>query len=135
MRKVWLLALCLAALLALSGCAAAREVVCRKTAAMFTDSKLPEADVARMIGFAVDLSYCDFSGTREDIRDPEALALWERYLPDAVFTYYLKGALAEKPWNMNHYDFGTGAAAKYFHEIATNPCPVSSISLRPRNVY
>ena len=92
-------------------------------------------DLFDVIGFAVDLSYCDFSGTREDIRDPEALALWERYLPDAVFTYYLKGALAEKPWNMNHYDFGTGAVAKYFHEIATNPCPVSSISLRPRNVY
>ena len=53
-----------------------------------------------MIDFAVELSLRDFTGTRAELTDASALALWQRYMPNAVFTYYLKGALADEPVNM-----------------------------------
>ena len=83
-----------------------REVVRRKAAAMAVRAGVPEKDRGKMVGFAVELSCRDFSGTRAELGDTEALALWEKYLPDSVYTWYLKSVLADPPWNMDRYDFG-----------------------------
>ena len=66
----------------------------------------PEKDREKMVGFAVELSCRDFSGKRAELGDTEALALWEKYLPDSVYTWYLKSVLAETPRNMDRYAFG-----------------------------
>ncbi len=81
------------------------EVVRRKVVNTVSAPSIPDADRQRMIDFAVDLSYCDFSGTLADLKNPQALDLWQQYLPNAIFTYYLKGAMANGLVNMNSYDF------------------------------
>ena len=82
-----------------------RETVRLKVAAAVADLAVSDEERQRMIDFAVDLSYHDFSGTRADLKDTGGMKLWEQYLPNGVFTYYLRGALAEEPWNMDRYDF------------------------------
>jgi len=81
------------------------EVVRRKAADGVADLSADQDEKTRMLDFAVDLSYCDFSGTRSNVRDPEALALWEKYQPYSAFTYYLKGAVSDGLKDMTRYSF------------------------------
>ena len=76
------------------------EVVRRKVTASLEAGGIPEEERRAMIDFAVELSLRDFTGTWAELTDASALALWQRYMPNAVFTYYLKGALADEPVNM-----------------------------------
>ena len=58
-----------------------------------------------MLDFAVLTSLRDFTGTRTAEDDESVLSLWLHYLPNNGFTYYLKGALSQPGWQMNHYSF------------------------------
>ena len=82
-----------------------REVVRLKIASAVTDPAIPAEERRRMTDFGIDLSVCDFSGTRAELQDTDALALWEKYLPDSGFTWYFRGALLEAPVNMDTYVF------------------------------
>ena len=82
-----------------------REVVRRKVTATVAGLEIPEEDKQRMIDFGVELSVRDFAGTRGGLGDAGGMAFWEKYLPNSVFTYYLKGAVTDGLWDMNRYDF------------------------------
>ena len=81
------------------------EVVRRKMTALLDTLNAPDADRQRMLDFGVELSLLDFTGTRGELGDTSALALWEKYMTNNGYTYYLRGALEDGGGNMTHYDF------------------------------
>ena len=82
-----------------------REVSRRKMAGSVTDPSIPEEARQRMLEFAVDMNYCDFAGLRAEVKDPEALALWEKYLPNTFRTYYMDELLTDSMEDMIFYRF------------------------------
>ena len=71
---------------------------------------LEKADAAdpekqRMADLAVQLNAQYFSGTRRFMSEEADWALWQRFLPDAFFTVYLKSILDERPKDMNAFTF------------------------------
>ena len=59
----------------------------------------------RMADLAVQLNAQYFTGTRRAMPQEADWALWQRYLPDAFFTFYLKSILDEPPKDMNALSF------------------------------
>ena len=82
-----------------------REVVRRKVAPTVDGLDAPAENRRAMLDFAVELSLRDFTGTRGELKDLSGLKLWEKYQPNAVFTYYLKGAAEDDMSNMTAYAF------------------------------
>ena len=108
MRKVWLLALCLAALLALSGCAAAREAE-TLTVVLATDMHYLSPELTDYGGRFMNTVYAS---------DGKVI----HYSPQ-ICGAFVRDMLAEKPWNMNHFDFDTGAAANKILRNCNKPVP------------
>ncbi len=82
-----------------------REVSRRKMVNTVSDPSIPEEDRQRMLDFAVDMNYCDFAGLRAEVKDPGALALWEKYLPNTFRTYYMDDLLTDSMEDMIRYSF------------------------------
>ncbi len=82
-----------------------REVSRRKMAGSVADPSIPEEARQRMLDFAVDMNYCDFAGLRAEVKDPEALSLWEKYLPNTFRTYYMDELLTDSMEDMIFYRF------------------------------
>ena len=69
-------------------------------AAMFIDTASASWEQEQMTRFAVALNAEYFSGRRTITAEDPAWAMWEEYLPNSFFTYYMRSILEEPPQDM-----------------------------------
>ena len=74
-------------------------------ASMFQDTALAPEEQEQMTHFAVALNAEYFSGRRTITAEDPAWAMWEEYLPDSFFTYYMRSILQEPPQDMTRCAF------------------------------